>query len=68
MVYVLETRRLKILLSNRKKLEKHTNTYLRIFKAHPYIFNLGHGVLPQTDPSMVQYLIKLVRKFNERSS
>ena len=58
----------KILLSNRKKLEKHTNTYLRIFEAHPYIFNLGHGVLPQTDPSMVQYLIKLVRKFNERSS
>ena len=58
----------KILLSNKKNLEKHTNTYLRIFEAHPYIFNLGHGVLPQTDPSMVQYLIKLVRKFNERSS
>ena len=58
----------KILLSNKKNLEKHTYTYLHTFEAHPYIFNLGHGILPQTDPSMVQYLIKLVRKFNERSS
>ena len=58
----------KLLLSSRRNLEKHTNNYLRIFEAHPYIFNLGHGVLPQTDPSMVQYLIKLVRKFNEKSS
>tara|TARA_B100001121_G_scaffold141998_1_gene124369 strand:- start:479 stop:1492 length:1014 start_codon:yes stop_codon:yes gene_type:complete len=57
-----------ILLSNRRNLEKKTNYYLRIFQSHPYIFNLGHGVLPQTDPSMVEYLIKLVRKFNERSS
>ncbi len=58
----------KILLSSKRNLEKFTNYYLRIFENHPYIFNLGHGVLPQTDPSMVQYLIKLVRKFNERSS
>ena len=58
----------KILLTSKKKLEKFTNFYLRVFKDHPYIFNLGHGVLPQTDPSMVQYLIKVVREFNERSS
>ena len=58
----------KILLTSKRKLEKFTNFYLRVFKDHPYIFNLGHGVLPQTDPSMVQYLIKVVREFNERSS
>ena len=58
----------RILLSNKKKVEKFTNYYLSIFKNHPYIFNLGHGVLPQTSPSMIQYLLKLVRKFNERSS
>ena len=58
----------KILLSSKKKVKELTNYYLSIFKNHPYIFNLGHGVLPQTNPSMVQYLIKLVRKFNERSS
>ena len=58
----------KILLTSKRKLEKFTNFYLQVFKDHPYIFNLGHGVLPQTDPSMVQYLIKVVREFNERSS
>ena len=58
----------KILLTSKRKLEKITNFYLQVFKDHPYIFNLGHGVLPQTDPSMVQYLIKVVREFNERSS
>ena len=58
----------KILLSSKKNLEKLTNYYLSVFENHPYIFNLGHGVLPQTDPNMIQYLINLVRKFNERSS
>ena len=33
------------------------------FKNHPYIFNLGHGVLPQTDPDTVSYLINLVREY-----
>tara|TARA_B100000401_G_scaffold252132_1_gene171247 strand:+ start:1906 stop:2919 length:1014 start_codon:yes stop_codon:yes gene_type:complete len=58
----------KILLTGKKNLEKITNYYLSVFENHPYIFNLGHGVLPQTDPNMIQYLIKIVRKFNERSS
>ena len=58
----------KVLLTNKKNLEKTTNYYLDVFKNHPYIFNLGHGVLPQTDPSMVEYLIKIVRKFNDRAS
>ena len=58
----------KLLLTNKKKLEKITNFYLKTFENHPYIFNLGHGVLPETSPSMINYLIKIVRKFNERSS
>ena len=37
--------------------------YLEIFKDHPYIFNLGHGVLPKTDPQMVDYLIKFVKGY-----
>ncbi len=57
-----------VLLTNKKNLVKVANNYLNTFKEHPYIFNLGHGVLPQTDPNMVEYLIKIVRKFNERSS
>ncbi len=58
----------RVLLTSKKNLEKTTNYYLDIFKNHPYIFNLGHGVLPQTDPNMVEYLIKIVRKFNDRAS
>ena len=58
----------KVLLTNKKNLEEVAKHYLNTFKNHPYIFNLGHGVLPQTDPNMVEYLIKIIRKFNERSS
>lgn len=38
--------------------------YLQIFQNHPYIFNLGHGVLKQTKPTQVQKLIDLVRATN----
>ena len=37
--------------------------YLDIFKNHPYIFNLGHGILPETNPNMVEYLIKTVKDY-----
>jgi len=57
-----------VLLTNKRKLEKTADYYLSVFKNHPYIFNLGHGVLPKTKPNMVEYLIKIVRRFNERAS
>ena len=50
-----------ILLTNRKKIKIQAQRYLDIFKNHPYIFNLVHGVLPQTNPDMVEYLINLVK-------
>jgi uroporphyrinogen decarboxylase len=53
----------KILLSDKENLKKETLKYLDIFKDHPYIFNLGHGVMPQTDPIMVEYLVKLVKDY-----
>ena len=53
----------KILLTNKEKLENETKKYLEIFKTHPYIFNLGHGVLPETSPDMVKYLVEVVRNF-----
>ena len=40
----------KILLSNKENLKKEALKYLNIFKDHPYIFNLGHGVLPENKP------------------
>ena len=53
----------KILLSDKENLKKETLKYLDIFKDHPYIFNLGHGIMPQTDPIMVEYLVKLVKDY-----
>ena len=53
----------KILLGDKDQLKKEANKYLEIFKDHPYIFNLGHGVLPETDPNMVDYLVKLIKDF-----
>ncbi len=53
----------KILLTDKENLKKEANRYLNIFKDHPYIFNLGHGVLPETDPNMMDYLVKLVKDY-----
>jgi len=53
----------KILLTNKENLKKETKKYLDIFKDHPYIFNLGHGVLPETDPNMMDYLVKMVKDY-----
>ena len=51
----------KILLSSKEEIKKNTEKYLNIFKDYPYIFNLGHGVLPETKPETIEYLIKIVR-------
>ncbi len=53
----------KILLTNKETLKKEVENYLNIFKDHPYIFNLGHGILPETKIEMVEDLIKIVRNF-----
>jgi uroporphyrinogen decarboxylase len=53
----------KILLTNKEVLKKEVLKYLNIFKDHPYIFNLGHGVLPETNPSMMDYLVKIVKDY-----
>ena len=53
----------KILLTDKENLKKEAKRYLDIFKNHPYIFNLGHGVLPETNPGMMDYLVKTVKNF-----
>ena len=53
----------KILLTDKETLKKEGIKYLDIFKDHPYIFNLGHGILPETNPDMVEYLVKTVKNY-----
>ena len=53
----------KILLTDKENIKKEAIKYLDIFKDHPYIFNLGHGVLPETDPDVMDYLVKMVKDY-----
>jgi uroporphyrinogen decarboxylase len=53
----------KILLTDKETIKKETRKYLDIFKDHPYIFNLGHGVLPETDPNMFEYMVNTVKNY-----
>ena len=52
-----------ILLSNKENLRKEIKSYLDIFKDHPYVFNLGHGILPETQLEMVYELVNIVRNY-----
>ena len=53
----------KVLLTDKGNLKKEAKKYLDIFNDHPYIFNLGHGILPETDPQMMDYLVKMVKDY-----
>ena len=53
----------KVLLSDKETIKKEATKYLDIFKDHPYIFNLGHGVLPETNPDFFEYLVKTVKNY-----
>ena len=51
----------KILLGEKEVIKKNTEKYLDIFKDYPYIFNLGHGVLPEIKPETIEYIVQLIR-------
>jgi uroporphyrinogen decarboxylase len=54
----------KFLLGNNKRMFKEAKKYLDFFKNKPYIFNLGHGILPETKPKNVKRLVEFVRSYN----
>ena len=57
----------KILLSSSREILSAAKKYLDIFKGLPYVFNLGHGLLPETDPDKVNELVKFYREYyNEK--
>ena len=53
----------KVLLTDKDNLKKEAEKYLTIFKDHPYVFNLGHGILPETKIDLVKELIHIVRNY-----
>jgi uroporphyrinogen decarboxylase len=54
----------KFLLGNNKRMFNEAKRYLNFFKNKPYIFNLGHGILPKTKPENVKRLVEFVRSYN----
>ena len=53
----------KILFKKEDEIFKEVDKYLHIFKGHPYIFNLGHGLLPETNPEVLKKVIERVNNF-----
>ena len=53
----------KILLLSDKEIYSNVRKYLDAFKGLPYVFNLGHGMLPETNPDKVDKLIKFYREY-----
>ncbi len=42
-------------------MEAETRSILGAMRGRPYVFNLGHGIVPQTPPEHVAALVRLVR-------
>jgi len=53
----------RVLLKPTEEIYTETKKYLDTFKDIPYIFNLGHGLLPETNPDKLEKLIKFVREY-----
>mgnify|MGYP001297956473 CR=1 FL=1 len=53
----------KCLLLDKDEMLKNAKKYLEIFKDHDYIFNLGHGVMPETNPDNIKILVDFVKDF-----
>ena len=51
----------RILLNSDMEMYNEAKRYLEIFKNVPYIFNLGHGIIPETNPKKLEKLIEFVR-------
>ena len=53
----------KILLKSENEIFNEVDKYLNIFKNLPYIFNLGHGLLPETNPDILEKVIERVNNY-----
>jgi uroporphyrinogen decarboxylase len=53
-----------LLLTQKDTLEAATDAILAATRGEHHLFNLGHGVLPETDPAMVEALVNRVHAFS----
>ena len=50
-----------LLVAGGKAMEAEVDRLLETFQNRPYIFNLGHGIVPQTPPEHVAHVIDRIR-------
>ena len=53
----------KILFKSEEEIFAEVDKYLTIFEGRPYVFNLGHGLLPETNPEVLKKVIERVKNF-----
>ena len=53
----------KVLFKSEDKIFNEVDKYLNIFQGTPYIFNLGHGLLPETNPDILKKIVERVVNF-----
>lgn len=53
----------KILFKKESEIFNEIDRLLNLFKGQAYIFNLGHGLLPETNPNVLQKVVERVNNF-----
>tara|TARA_B100000963_G_C22632073_1_gene675492 strand:- start:1376 stop:2386 length:1011 start_codon:yes stop_codon:yes gene_type:complete len=53
----------KFLLMSEKDMLGEAKKYLDVFRDVPYIFNLGHGLVPETNPDKLKKLVEFVKEY-----
>ncbi|MDO8290777.1 MAG: uroporphyrinogen decarboxylase [Parvibaculum sp.] len=54
-----------LLVAGGGEMRNAINNILKTLEKRPFIFNLGHGIVPQTPPEHVAELVKLVRNYGK---
>ena len=50
-----------LLVAGGAALEAEARSILAAMRGRPYVFNLGHGIVPQTPPDHVTALMRILR-------
>lgn len=50
-----------LLVAGGEAMERRTHEILELMEGRPFIFNLGHGIVPETPPDNVARLVEIVR-------
>lgn len=53
-----------IFFKSKDEIDFLVSRMMKITKNKPHIYNLGHGILPHTDPNMVEYIINNIKNYD----